>query len=96
MHTACVLWPEGRKVALVSCWDDGTEHDRRLVEILNRHGLKGSFNLNSGKLGLDREQSGWKNFIRAEDVSDLYAGHEICAHTVNHPYPWALPPDQLR
>lgn len=90
------LWPNGRRMALTTCWDDGTEHDRRLIEILNRHGLKGSFNLCSGKLDQDAAQSGWKAFVRADEVATLYQGHEVCAHTVNHRKPWSLPSDQWR
>ena len=29
-------------------FDDGTVYDQRLVELLNRYGFKGTFNLNSG------------------------------------------------
>ena len=96
MKPSQFLWPGGRRLALTSCWDDGTVHDRRLVGLLNRYGLKGSFNLCSGKLGLSAEQSGWKEFIRADEVAVLYKGHEVCSHSVNHPRMWSLPLDQLR
>lgn len=96
MKTAQFFWPEGRLLALTTDWDDGTEHDRRLIAILSRHGLKGSFNLCSGKLGRDAAQSGWKAFVRADEVAALYAGHEVCSHTVNHPRLWSLPEDQAR
>ena len=33
---------------LLLSFDDGTVYDGRLVELLNRYGLKGTFNLNSG------------------------------------------------
>jgi len=95
MVTSQFLWPEGRRVALTSDWDDGTSHDRRLVALLNRSGLKGSFNLCSGKLGLDSRQSGWKDFVCADEVAALYQGHEVCSHSVHHPRPWSLPVDQF-
>lgn len=60
MKTSQFLWPNGHRVALTSCWDDGTIYDRQLVAIMNRYGLKGSFNLCSGKFGLNAEQSGWR------------------------------------
>jgi peptidoglycan-N-acetylglucosamine deacetylase len=96
MNTAQFLWPAGRAVALTTDWDDGTEHDRRLIAVLNRYGLKGSFNLCSGKLGLNAQQSGWKAYVRADEVAALHAGHEVCSHTVNHPRLWSLPADQAR
>jgi peptidoglycan-N-acetylglucosamine deacetylase len=96
MNISKFLWKDGKRIALTSCWDDGTEHDRRLVAILNRYGLKASFNLCSGKFGLSAEQSGWKEFIRADEVAALYQRHEVCSHTVNHPRVWSVPVDQFR
>lgn len=48
------VYPDGKKKALTFSYDDGQIHDRRLVEILNRYGMKGTFHLNSGKLAQDR------------------------------------------
>jgi len=96
MNISQFLWPNGQRMALTSDWDDGTEYDRRLVAIMNRYGLKGSFNLCTGKFGLDSEQSGWKTLIRADEVAALYQGHEVCSHSVHHPRPWSIPLDQLR
>ena len=96
MDISQFLWHNGRRIALTSDWDDGTEHDRRLAAIMNRHGLKGSFNLCSGKLGMDSQQSGWKNLIREDEVATLYQGHEVCSHSVHHLRPWSIPIDQLR
>ena len=96
MNLSKLLWPDGKRVALTSCWDDGTIHDRRLIALFNEHGLKASFNLCSGKFGLDAQQSAWKAFVREDEVATLYAGHEVCSHTVNHPRVWSVPVDQLR
>ena len=41
-------YPQGKMKALTMSYDDGTIHDRRLVEIFNAHGIKGTFHLNSG------------------------------------------------
>lgn len=79
-------WPHGLEGVLTTSWDDGTSHDRRLVEIFNRHGIKGTFNLNSGKFGLSRDKSGWEAYIDASEVSSLFAGHEVAVHTVTHPW----------
>lgn len=71
-------FPGGRFKALTLSYDDGKEEDRRLVEILNRNGLKGTFNLNSG----------WMNQpdkIHREEVRELYRGHEVACHTYSHP-----------
>ena len=39
--------------AVTFSYDDGVTQDIRLVEILNRYGLKATFNLNSEFLGKD-------------------------------------------
>lgn len=77
--------------ALTFSFDDGTLQDERLVEILNKHGLKATFNLNSGLLGQEGKLSiGGENIdhtkVKANDVARLYAGHEVAAHTLTHPF----------
>ena len=38
-------------------FDDGITQDKRLVEMLNKYGLKATFNLNSSLFGL---KNGWE------------------------------------
>ena len=76
-------WPNGLSGALTTSWDDGTEHDRRLIEIFNRNGIKGTFNLNSGRLSDSKHNTGC---VRADEVKSLYAGHEVAVHSVTHPW----------
>jgi peptidoglycan/xylan/chitin deacetylase (PgdA/CDA1 family) len=66
------LFPQGRKRALTFSYDDGTVHDRRLVEMFNRYGVRATFHLNSGMLN----QPGW---IRSSEVASLYENHEVSA-----------------
>lgn len=75
---ARMLFPGGRKKALTLSFDDGRVHDRRLVRILNAHGIRGTFNLVSGVLDKD-------GYVARQEVKALYAGHEVAAHTVTHP-----------
>ena len=42
-------FPEGRDRALTLSYDDGVEQDIRLIDILDKHGIKATFNLNSGR-----------------------------------------------
>jgi hypothetical protein len=79
------LFPGGRSKALTLSYDDGVIEDRRLVEIFNRHGLRGTFHLNSGNLGREGK-------LAPKEVATLYAGHEVSAHTVTHPFLEQLPP----
>ena len=79
------LFPGGRSKALTLSYDDGVVEDRRLVEIFNQHGLRGTFHLNSGTLGGEGK-------IAPKEVATLFAGHEVSAHSVTHPFLEQLPP----
>ena len=41
-------FPGGKHKVLTLSYDDGKITDRRLVELFNKHGLKGTFNVNAG------------------------------------------------
>ncbi len=72
-----ICFPGGKHKALTMSFDDGKQEDRRLVELFNRYGIKGTFNLNSGVSDPRR--------IPAEEYAELYKGHEIACHTSTHP-----------
>ena len=79
----------GEMKAFTMSYDDGVFQDIRLIEILNRYGLKATFNLNSGLFGQQRilQVRGVPvnhNRLKAEDIRGVYAGHEVAAHTVTH------------
>lgn len=79
-------YPGGKAKALTFSYDDGITQDRRLVEVLNRNGLKGTFNLNSGFFGM--QQNEYQQNLTPEEAAALYTpgGHEVAVHTVSHPY----------
>lgn len=85
-----------RKIFLLS-FDDGTIWDKRFVELLNKYGMKATFNLNSGL-----EDFVWQyedRFpIRRQKLAETveqYRGHEIASHTLTHPWLNSLTPPQL-
>ena len=39
------------KKAVTFSYDDGVTQDRDLIRLLNKYGMKGTFNINSGLLG---------------------------------------------
>ena len=41
-------FPGGKHKVLTMSYDDGRLEDRRLVELFNRYGIRGTFNLNGG------------------------------------------------
>jgi peptidoglycan/xylan/chitin deacetylase (PgdA/CDA1 family) len=83
------MWNQKKKAVTFS-FDDGVTQDIRLIEILNRYGLKGTFNINSQLLGLDGslDRNGRivrHDKIRPEEVRRVYDGHEVAVHTLTHP-----------
>ena len=83
------LW-NGKKKAITFSFDDGVTQDVRLVKILNKYGLKATFNINSSLLGLESclDIEGVKinhNKINPSEVNRIYEGHEVAVHTLTHP-----------
>ena len=81
----------GKLKAITFSYDDGMTQDVRLIELLNKYNLKCTFNINSGKLGLNLIQSRpngrrvARYRIHADDIRSIYEGHELAAHTLTHP-----------
>lgn len=74
-------FPGMRRRALTLSYDDGSVYDKKLVEIMARHGLKGTFNLNSSAfLG--------KSDADIEDLKNLYLknGMEVAIHGLVHDF----------
>ena len=76
-----MLFPEGKSKALILSYDDGAKQDIKLVELMNKYHLIGTFHLNSNKLGSDKDF----NYLKKEEIIDLYKGHEVSVHSANHP-----------
>ena len=51
IHKGVNSMNEFKKKAITFSYDDGDTQDIRMIEIFNKYGLKGTFNLNSGLLG---------------------------------------------
>lgn len=83
------LYPHGKRKAFVLTYDDGVLQDVRLVLLLNKYGLKGTFNLNS--LLMEREftwhheKIGPVRRLPNAIAAHLYHGHEVASHSCTHP-----------
>ncbi len=76
---------------LTFSYDDAVKQDIRLVELFHKYNLKATFNLNSEMLGMERSYvvDGVRvdtSRVAPEDVKHIYAGHEVSAHTLTHPF----------
>ncbi len=79
-------------------FDDGTIYDPAFVDLLDRHGFRGTFNLNSGLEDFvwhyeDRHPI--RRQVLTEDLRQVYRGHEVASHTLHHHWLNTLTPPQL-
>lgn len=73
------VYKDGKRHVLTMSYDDGQIFDKRLVEIFDKYGIRGTFHLNSGNVGCP-------GHVSEEDVRTIYKNHEVSCHTVNHPW----------
>ena len=87
-------FPEGKHKVLTLSYDDGKIPDKRLLDILNEHGIRGTFNLNSG-LEKNKFKNAYDERIPCDEYKKLYKGHEVACHTVTHPTIARSPKEQM-
>lgn len=82
------MWDNKMKAVTLS-YDDGIAQDERLIELLDRYGLRATFNLNFGlqhstntfmKSGITVRHLSLSECVR------VYANHEVAGHTNTHPH----------
>jgi peptidoglycan/xylan/chitin deacetylase (PgdA/CDA1 family) len=84
------LYPEGKTKALVLSYDDGAIEDLKLVSILNKYKLRGTFNITVNHLNKTFEYIGnegvvhQRRFVDNHNLMDIYKNHEVGSHSVTH------------
>lgn len=88
-------FPSWKEKVLTFSYDDGVYQDVRLVKILEKYGLKGTFNINSGYFSPEgtEEKSGKGIHTRMPEsvCKKLYENHEVAIHAFSHPFLEQLP-----
>ncbi|MBO4264511.1 MAG: polysaccharide deacetylase family protein [Clostridia bacterium] len=84
----------GKMKAVTFSFDDGVQDDKIMIKMLDKYGLKGTFNINTGRMGLVRRQPDPRfttpnhdadhSEIAAEEIKEVYKNHEVAVHTVSH------------
>lgn len=88
-------YPGFRNKAVTLSYDDGITPDLKLADILDRYGLKCTFNVNAGYLGHPMTRIEGRRLV-AEEIAALSArGHEIAAHGYKHKWLTAHPAPQV-
>lgn len=84
-------FPGGYAKTLTLSYDDGVDQDIRLIDIMHRHGLKGTFNINSGLYAPEGHVWPEGEIHRRMTVADsqklyLNSGMEVAVHSLTHPF----------
>ena len=85
MQYRFLRYPGGKAKAVTFSYDDGCRDDIRLAKTLTEHGIRCTFNLNSGLFGKD--DKAWH--LTAQEIQEhiVNAGHEIAIHGKLHMAP---------
>jgi len=85
MKYKLLRFPQGKTKAVTFSYDDGCREDLKTVEVLNKYGLKATFNIHSGCIAT--ESGGWT--MTEEEIRDsiVASGHEIAVHGYWHKAP---------
>lgn len=92
--TNFMLFPDGKNKALTLSYDDGVQQDIRMIEILDKYGIKCTFNLNGYALeDEEREfpQGQIHRRMARREALEIYKkaienGHEVATHGYSHPF----------
>lgn len=96
-------FPGGRTKALTLSYDDGVQQDIKMIEILDKYGIKCTFNLNSYSFE-ENERSFAEGQIHRRmarrEATEVYSkaienGHEVATHGYTHPFLEKLPYDMV-
>lgn len=93
MRYRFLRYPGGKAKAVTLSYDDGVPQDIRFAEIIEKYGMKCTFNINSG-LVVERA---WDGYMSVEEVKRhlLDAGHEIAVHGRFHRAPGVCRPVEV-
>ena len=66
-------------------FDDGVEHDKKVITLMKKYGLRGTFNLNAGLLGYKPRFANISR-IPEDEIKQVYEGNEVASHGYKHEY----------
>ena len=78
---------DGKQKVFTLSYDDGVVQDIRLVQLLDKYGVKGTFNLNSGKyFPEDAQRERYYGRMKRSEAVELFkqSRHEVALHGYAH------------
>ena len=96
MRNARLRFPGGKAKAFTMSYDDGVEQDIRLIEIMRKNGVKGTFNIGAGLFapeGTVYPKGQVHRRMTLDQCKKAYAGDdiEVAIHGYTHPFLESLP-----
>lgn len=82
-----IKFPGGKSKVLTLSYDDEPIEDIRLISILNKHGIKATFNINTGLYcPEDFTRVNGRGAMKLSEAQALYtnSGHEVAVHAFTH------------
>ncbi len=100
MSQLYMRFPGGFDRTLTLSYDDGVDQDIRLIEIMNKNGIKGTFNINSGLYAPEGKvwaEGSIHRRMSLSQVKELYtgSGHEVAVHALTHSWLEQLPVERV-
>lgn len=95
-----LVFPDGKEKALTLSYDDGVDTDIRMVGLMEKYGVKCTFNLNSGLFSKEdavRAKDQIHFHLSKSQAKALYV-HPLCevaTHTYSHPQLYGMPESVL-
>lgn len=83
-------YPNGYMKAATFSYDDGVVEDLELISIFDTYGVKGAFNLNSGRMN---DAQGTR--LKPDVAASAYDNHEVASHSLTHPDLTTLTYDEI-
>ena len=75
-------FPGFKAKALTFSYDDGPVWDRKLIELMSKYSVKGTFNLNSHRFNF--AQDNFDDIVKDQRELYLGSGNEVAIHTMGH------------
>ena len=85
MNKVYIRFPGFKLKAVTLSYDDGVRQDKRLISIMQKYGLKGTFNINAGIFS-DKNAGKEKGRMSKQEALGLYipSGMEVAIHGYKH------------
>lgn len=98
MRLLSLRFPEGKSKLFTLSYDDGIKQDIRLLSLMEKYGIKGTFNLNSNRFAPVATEYNENDYIKRhllskKEVLQLYASPnaEVAVHGAEHIFPSKIP-----